>query len=142
MIVLDILPSCVSSVYFIYDVDYAFLSLGNYGALREIAFTSTLNQIMKDLKYYYMGYYIHTCAKMRYKAQYKPSELACPFTYKWVFISQVLDRIEAKKVTALEGPDLPLRIPSAKNIQKDSIGSLRLFKNQKAWFLKVICDKT
>lgn len=31
-----------------------------------------------SLKYYYMGYYIHTCPKMRYKADYTPSELLCP----------------------------------------------------------------
>lgn len=32
--VLDILPHCVSSVYFYYDPDYKFLSLGTYSALR------------------------------------------------------------------------------------------------------------
>jgi len=32
--VIDILPHCVSSVYFYYDPDYAFLSLGTYSALR------------------------------------------------------------------------------------------------------------
>jgi len=32
--VIDILPACVSSVYFFYDPDYSFLSLGTYGSLR------------------------------------------------------------------------------------------------------------
>lgn len=32
--VIDILPGCVSSVYFFYDPDYSFLSLGTYGSLR------------------------------------------------------------------------------------------------------------
>ena len=32
--VIDILPRCVSSVYFYYDPDYAFLTLGTYSALR------------------------------------------------------------------------------------------------------------
>ena len=32
--VIDILPKCVSSVYFFYDPDYNFLSLGTYGSLR------------------------------------------------------------------------------------------------------------
>ena len=32
--VLDILPQCVSSVYFYYDTDYSFLSPGVYSALR------------------------------------------------------------------------------------------------------------
>ena len=79
--VLDILPFCVSSVYFFYDPDYSFLSLGVYAALREIGLTQSLNMVLPDLKYYYMGYYIHSCPKMRYKGDYKPSELLCPVTY-------------------------------------------------------------
>jgi len=71
--VLDILPSGVSSVYFFYDVDYKHLSLGKYSAQKEIELCKTLG-----LKYYYMGFYIHNCDKMKYKAEYKPSELLCP----------------------------------------------------------------
>ncbi|KAH6583080.1 hypothetical protein BASA61_008191 [Batrachochytrium salamandrivorans] len=83
--VLDILPKCVSSVYFMYDPDYSFLSLGTYSALREIALTNWLSSTMpQGLDYYYMGYYIHSCVKMRYKASYKPSEIMCPEIYRWV----------------------------------------------------------
>lgn len=32
---------------------------------------------------YYMGFYIHSCPKMRYKAHMKPSELLCPEVYTW-----------------------------------------------------------
>ena len=32
--VIDLVPSCWSSVYFFYDPDYSFLSLGTYAALR------------------------------------------------------------------------------------------------------------
>ena len=32
--VLDILPTCTSSVYFYYDPSYEFLTLGTYSALR------------------------------------------------------------------------------------------------------------
>jgi arginine-tRNA-protein transferase len=56
MAVLDILPNCVSSVYFMYDPEYAFLSLGKYSALREIALTQELEKkASKDLHWYYMG---------------------------------------------------------------------------------------
>ncbi|NP_001389577.1 arginyl-tRNA--protein transferase 1 isoform 12 [Mus musculus] len=65
--VLDILPYCVSSVYLYYDPDYSFLSLGVYSALREIAFTRQLHEKTSQLSYYYMGFYIHSCPKMRYK---------------------------------------------------------------------------
>ncbi|XP_074855854.1 arginyl-tRNA--protein transferase 1 isoform X5 [Carettochelys insculpta] len=67
--VIDILPYCVSSVYLYYDPDYTFLSLGVYSALREIAFTRQLHEKASELCYYYMGFYIHSCPKMRYKAQ-------------------------------------------------------------------------
>ena len=30
-----------------------------------------------------MGFYIHSCKKMRYKGEYKPSELLCPCTLQW-----------------------------------------------------------
>ncbi|ORX52034.1 arginine-tRNA--protein transferase 1 [Hesseltinella vesiculosa] len=81
--VLDILPYCVSSVYFMYDPSYAFLGLGNYSALREISFTRELHTQSPDLAYYYMGYYIHTCKKMQYKGKFHPSDLLDPETYAW-----------------------------------------------------------
>ncbi|ELK11277.1 Arginyl-tRNA--protein transferase 1 [Pteropus alecto] len=65
--VIDILPYCVSSVYLYYDPDYSFLSLGVYSALREIAFTRQLHEKTSQLSYYYMGFYIHSCPKMKYK---------------------------------------------------------------------------
>ena len=40
--VIDILPSCVSSVYLYYDPDYFFLSPGTYSALRSAHFHSDM----------------------------------------------------------------------------------------------------
>ncbi|KAJ8330088.1 Arginyl-tRNA--protein transferase 1, variant 2 [Batrachochytrium dendrobatidis] len=100
--VLDILPRCVSSVYFMYDPAFGFLSLGTYSALREIALTKWLSDTMpRGLDYYYMGYYIHSCIKMRYKAAYKPSQILCPETYKWVDLSQATRLLDLRKDTAL-----------------------------------------
>ena len=48
-----------------------------------------------DLAFYYMGYYIHSCPKMRYKAEYAPSELLCPKDHVWV-------RIDDRVLTALD----------------------------------------
>jgi arginine-tRNA-protein transferase len=67
-----------------YDPDFGDLSLGVYSALREIKLVHDLNQKSADLKYYYMGYYIHSCPKMTYKAQYRPSDLLCPVMIKIV----------------------------------------------------------
>ncbi|KAI8910257.1 arginine-tRNA-protein transferase [Gorgonomyces haynaldii] len=116
--VIDILPYCVSGVYFFYDPDYSFLSLGNYSALREITLVNRLNMEAPQLKYYYMGFYIHSCVKMRYKGQYKPSFLLCPLTYHWIPITEALVLIEQEPRTALatqEGQILQQPLPLVLN---------------------------
>uniref|UniRef100_UPI0037E7FB77 arginyl-tRNA--protein transferase 1 isoform X1 n=1 Tax=Semicossyphus pulcher TaxID=241346 RepID=UPI0037E7FB77 len=92
--VIDILPTCVSSVYLYYHPNFASLSLGSYSALREIAFTRQLQKQSPKLSYYYLGFYIHSCPKMRYKGQYRPSDLLCPETYAWVPIERCLPQLE------------------------------------------------
>ncbi|XP_057523175.1 arginyl-tRNA--protein transferase 2-like isoform X1 [Amaranthus tricolor] len=82
--VIDILPKCLSSVYLFWDPDFAFLSLGKYSVLQEISWVKENQCHYPSLQYYYLGYYIHSCSKMRYKAAYWPSELLCPLRYKWV----------------------------------------------------------
>ncbi|CAN6672920.1 hypothetical protein TRVA0_047S00694 [Trichomonascus vanleenenianus] len=75
MSVLDVLPNCLSSVYFIYDPDYRHLGAwGRVSAVHDIAHTVKLNK-----PYYYMGYYIHSCVKMLYKGAYSPSFLLDPW---------------------------------------------------------------
>ncbi|CAA3014184.1 arginyl-tRNA-- transferase 2 isoform X1 [Olea europaea subsp. europaea] len=82
--VIDILPKCVSSKYLFWDPDFAFLSLGKFSALEEIRWVRENQVHCPNLQYYYLGYYIHSCSKMRYKAAYQPSELLCPLRYQWV----------------------------------------------------------
>ncbi|KAH7301905.1 hypothetical protein KP509_23G047900 [Ceratopteris richardii] len=81
--VVDILPTCLSSKYLFWDPDFAFLSLGKYSALREIEWVQSAHAVCPSLQYYYLGYYIHTCPKMRYKGAYRPSELLCPVKYQF-----------------------------------------------------------
>jgi arginyl-tRNA---protein transferase len=92
--VLDILPSGVSSVYLFYDPADKALSLGKYSALREIEFCRELG-----LDYYYMGFYIHTCAKMKYKGEYAPSELLCPSSLSWFPLGDCLPRLDRFRFT-------------------------------------------
>uniref|UniRef100_A0A3Q2YYR9 Arginyl-tRNA--protein transferase 1 n=1 Tax=Hippocampus comes TaxID=109280 RepID=A0A3Q2YYR9_HIPCM len=109
--VIDILPTCVSSVYLYYHPDFAFLSLGSYSALREIAFTRQLQKSSPKLSHYYMGFYIHSCPKMRYKGQYRPSELLCPETYVWVTIEQCLPHLENSRYARFNpNPDEDARV--------------------------------
>ncbi|GAA5855059.1 hypothetical protein JCM8547_002364 [Rhodosporidiobolus lusitaniae] len=111
--VLDLLPHAVSSVYFVWDPDYAGMSLGKVSALREAQIVRTME---KDGAWgkkgdegkgrYMMGFYIHSCAKMRYKAEYQPSFLLDPETnvyYLWSTCKPLLD-VASPKVASFSRP--------------------------------------
>lgn len=63
--VTDFLPSGISSIYFVWDPDYAHLSLGTISGIRELLMLKYM-----DIDYYYLGYYIEDCPKMVYKNQF------------------------------------------------------------------------
>lgn len=46
-------------------------------------------------RHYYMGYYIASCPKMRYKAEYAPSELRCGVSGAWVPAAAAAPRADA-----------------------------------------------
>lgn len=94
--VLDVLPNCLSSVYLFYDPDFAKLSPGTLSALKEIEWIKKNADIYPSLRFYYMGYYIHSCPKMRYKANYHPSELLCEETKLWVPSTAAQDILDLK----------------------------------------------
>ncbi|KAI9028268.1 arginine-tRNA-protein transferase [Phycomyces nitens] len=103
--VLDILPKCVSSVYFFYDPEYAFLALGKYSALQEISLVKELEKtVSSELKWYYMGFYIHTCPKMNYKGQFQPSYLLDPMLYTWYPIKQCQERLDKHRFVVFSNP--------------------------------------
>jgi len=99
--VVDILPSAMSSVYLYYDPEYSFLSLGTYSALREIEYVRRLATIRSELKFYYMGFYIHDVPKMRYKGRFQPSSLLCPETYTWQDIARCTPKLDKSKYSRL-----------------------------------------
>ncbi|XP_010256562.1 PREDICTED: arginyl-tRNA--protein transferase 2 isoform X2 [Nelumbo nucifera] len=99
--VVDILPRCLSSKYLFWDPDFAFLSLGKYSALKEIDWVKENQLHCPSLQYYYLGYYIHSCRKMRYKAAYHPSELLCPVRYQWVPFAIAKPLLDKKKYVVL-----------------------------------------
>ncbi|KAJ3030121.1 UNVERIFIED_CONTAM: Arginyl-tRNA--protein transferase 1 [Siphonaria sp. JEL0065] len=102
--VLDILPACVSAVYFMYDPANPVvrnLSMGVYSGLRETAMAKQYSRFLPGLKYLYMGFYIHSCSKMRYKAQFKPSDLICPKTRVWVPVEKCIKLLDVHKVALL-----------------------------------------
>lgn len=94
--VLDILPHALSSKYFFWDSDYAALSPGKISALKEVEWVQTAAQQCPALHYYYMGYYIHSCHKMRYKADYEPSDLLCPERLCWIPFQRVKSALDVR----------------------------------------------
>ena len=109
--VCDVLPTVLSSVYFYHDPDLMKLELGKLSALYEIDFVSknrnTAKYSLDDFEYYYMGYYIHDCQKMRYKGEYKPSELRCPTTGRWVSLDdrKTLEKLDAHSFKLVSDDD-------------------------------------
>lgn len=105
--VIDVLPHCLSSVYVFYDPTLPHLELGKLTALREIQWVqASMARASPRLKYYYMGFYVHSCQKMRYKAGYKPTDIQCPVTSLpgrpvWVPLDQVAHRLDVNKVALL-----------------------------------------
>jgi arginine-tRNA-protein transferase len=54
--VIDILPYCISSVYFIWHPDWAWASLGKLSALHEIALSVEMQKAgLEEMKFLYMG---------------------------------------------------------------------------------------
>eukprot|EP00816_Leptocylindrus_hargravesii_P009446 CAMPEP_0196822446 /NCGR_PEP_ID=MMETSP1362-20130617/83539_1 /TAXON_ID=163516 /ORGANISM="Leptocylindrus danicus, Strain CCMP1856" /LENGTH=847 /DNA_ID=CAMNT_0042202007 /DNA_START=22 /DNA_END=2565 /DNA_ORIENTATION=- len=96
--VIDVLPTGISSVYSFYDPELSGgtlnLNLGKFTALREIEWVRRASKYRPNLKYYYLGFYIHSCQKMRYKAEYKPSELLCPVSKSWVEYEQAKECLD------------------------------------------------
>lgn len=126
--VIDILPRCLSSKYLFWDPDYAFLSLGKYSALQEISWVKENQAHCPTLQYYYLGYYIHSCRKMRYKAAYRPSELLCPLRYQWVpydIARPLLDRkpyVTLSDFASLQNESSPCVSENVMGCQHDDIG--------------------
>jgi len=91
--VVDILLNGLSSVYFFYHPDTArsIIPLGKLASLKEIEYT---RDVLRK-PYYYLGYYIESCQKMRYKADYYPSELLCPIHYEWVDSQSAIPKLQA-----------------------------------------------
>lgn len=79
---------------------------------REIAFVRHLHRTYgpivpayADFTQYYMGYYIHSCSKMRYKAQFSPSYLAYPETHAWIPIEKCKHLLDQCKYDRFAGEE-------------------------------------
>lgn len=62
-------------------------SFGKIGALREIALAKE-----QGYKWWYAGFYIHSCVKMRYKGDYSPQYMLDPESYDWDLLDESLKK--------------------------------------------------
>ncbi|KAL7892681.1 arginine-tRNA-protein transferase [Trichoderma sp. SZMC 28014] len=99
--VLDLLPQCVSSVYFLYHESIHKFAPGKLGALYEISLA-----IEDGYRWWYPGFYIHSCPKMRYKIDYGPQYILDPDTLEWRFLDKsILDILARDTYTSLSAAD-------------------------------------
>lgn len=135
--VLDILPSGVSSVYFCYDpahTDTAGIGWGKVSALREASLVREMREVggWEGAKFLYLGvsvvlspsclrlliwlescqYYIHSCTKMRYKGQLRPSELLDPGTNIFHPLAKIAPYLDAYPRGYFAFDQLPPSSPS------------------------------
>ncbi|KXH44692.1 arginine-tRNA-protein transferase [Colletotrichum simmondsii] len=95
--VLDLLPHCVSAVYFLYHESIHKFAPGKLGAIREIALAQE-----DGYRYWYPGFYIHSCPKMRYKMDYTPQYILDPETLAWDLMDKrVTDLLDNKPYLSL-----------------------------------------
>ncbi|KAF9247186.1 arginine-tRNA-protein transferase [Melanogaster broomeanus] len=104
--VLDILPSCVSSVYFMYNAKWEKHSLGKLSALREATLALEIHEAgLSSMDSLYMGFYIHSCPKMKYKGEYSPSFLADPEDFSWFPLKTCAELLDKYRYAVFSNPD-------------------------------------
>ncbi len=80
---IDIVDDGISAIYFFYDPDYAWYSLGTFSLIYQIELAKLLN-----LKWIYLGYWVKGCKAFAYKPNFKPQQMLEGFPapdepYEW-----------------------------------------------------------
>ncbi|EFP84430.2 uncharacterized protein PGTG_10150 [Puccinia graminis f. sp. tritici CRL 75-36-700-3] len=108
--VIDILTLGISSVYLVWDTDYAKYGLGRLASLQEIAWIQEwgASKLGEQFDWYYLGFYIHSCPKMTYKAEYSPSFLLDPSALDWWPLEDCIPILDASEsnVTSFASSDV------------------------------------
>ena len=80
-----------------YHSDYSRWSFGKLSALTEATLA-----LEGQYEYYYMGFYIHSCIKMRYKGDYRPQEVLDPMSYHWHPLDDFKPKLDQTKFVSLD----------------------------------------
>ena len=127
--VIDILPTYLVSIYFIYDPDIRFLQPGIYTCLREIALIQELQLESPELVYYNLGFYNDFSQKINYKRQFKPTEILCPITSTYVPLDTALPLLRDTRFCRLADRDVPQRTQK-EDLDVDDVVVLDVFTMQ------------
>ena len=95
--VVDILPETFYSSYFFYDPNFLEMELGKVSVQFEVEYAKSLRKEEPLIKYYTLGLYSQECKKNKYKIEFHPSQILCPYTYQWVLMSQEIQEIINQK---------------------------------------------
>jgi len=96
----------MSSVYFMYKKKWERFSLGKVSALREAALAREIHDAgVPSMTSLYMGFYIYSCAKMRYKGDYAPSYLLDPEAYAWFPLKECTPLLEKHRYGCFSKPE-------------------------------------
>ena len=104
--VMDILPHYLVSIYFIYDPALRFLRPGIYTCLREIALVQELQETRPEMRYYNLGYYNSFSPKVSYKSQFKPTEILCPITNRYVPLEEAIPKLKLERYCRFADDDV------------------------------------
>lgn len=125
MSVLDILPGCVSGVYFMYSNKWEKCQFGKLSVLREAALAREMYAAgLPNLKWVYLGFYIHSCQKMKYKGDYSPSYLLDPETYEWFPMKDCTPELDKFRYACFANPSHSineLRNPTVPEIAQEDL---------------------
>lgn len=67
---IDIVEDGISAIYFFYDPDYAYYSLGTFSLLYQIEIAKSMG-----LRYIYLGYWVDGCKAFAYKKRFSGLEI-------------------------------------------------------------------
>ena len=97
-----------------------------------------LNKIDANIKWYYLGFYAHSCKKMRYKGQFIPSYLSCPEAFTWHPIEKCSVLLEKSKYSRFDEDNS--NEPDEVNIEHVKIRVKFRDSEMKIFQLEEFCD--
>lgn len=76
-------------------------------------------KVCTSLKSYYLGYYIPTCPKMRYKSKITPSFLLCPEAFTFHILDEKLSNlVDSVKYTKINESGIDADFPEKSDLKK------------------------